>query len=329
MMLRQAEKLATLGRLSAGIAHELNNPTAAAQRGIGHLWDAVAELQRSQQRIAAAGFSPEQTQALDKLDQHALERTRQPAQMDALARSEREDSMEAWLDATGVTESWKYAPSMVTLGIDTAEISNKIQEFSGDQLPVVISWWHALFSIYSLLDEIGHSMRRIVSITSALKSYTFMDQAPIQSVDINQGLDDTLTMLTKQLDSGIEIKREYAENLPLIEAYGSELNQVWTNLIDNAIYALDGHGQITLRTAQADQAIIVEIEDNGPGIAEDIQSKIFDPFFTTKPPGVGSGLGLNICYNVVTQKHQGQISVHSEPGRTCFRVSLPIASTVK
>jgi signal transduction histidine kinase len=324
MMLRQSEKLATLGRLSAGIAHELNNPTAAAQRGVGHLWGVVAQLQRSHQRIATSHFAPDQMAALANLDRLALERAHRPVDMDAMTRNEREEEMEGWLDALGVAESWECAATMVTLGFDKEQLALETQQFSGSQLPVVISWLYALFSIYSLLDEIAHSMSRVVAITAALKSYTFMDQAPIQLVDINRGLDDTLTMLTTQIGDRITVKREYAATLPLIEAHGSELNQVWTNLIDNAVYAVKGQGEIILRTRQDQQANIVEIEDNGAGIPVDIQANIFDPFFTTKPPGHGSGLGLNICHNIVVQKHNGEISVYSEPGFTRFRVSLPI-----
>jgi signal transduction histidine kinase len=177
-----------------------------------------------------------------------------------------------------------------------------------------------------MLEEIGQGTSRIVEIVKALKSYTYLDQAPTQSVDVHEGLNDTLVILRSKLKTGIQVQREYAENLPRIEAYGSELNQVWTNIIDNAVSAMQGQGKIILKTYQEDSWVVVEIRDSGPGIPEEIQTKIFDPFFTTKAPGEGTGLGLNISHNIIVQKHKGKLNVTSKPGETCFKISLPIDS---
>jgi signal transduction histidine kinase len=181
-----------------------------------------------------------------------------------------------------------------------------------------------MYAIYSLVGEIGLGTSRIVELVKALKTYTYMDQAPVQSVDVREGLDNTLIILHNKLKKGVTVNREYAEDLPVIEAYASELNQVWTNIIDNAIDAMGGVGALTVRTRRDGPWVVVEIEDDGPGIPKDVQSKIFDPFFTTKGPGEGTGLGLNISRNLIVQRHQGQISVTSQPGRTCFAVRLPI-----
>ena len=178
--------------------------------------------------------------------------------------------------------------------------------------------------IYSLVSEISLGTNRIVEIVKALKTYTYMDQAPVQSVDVRKELDNTLIILHNKLKSGVTVVREYAKDLPFIEAYASELNQVWTNIIDNAIDAMAGEGKLIVRTYQEDPWLVVEIEDDGPGIPDEIQSQIFDPFFTTKGPGDGTGLGLNISRNLIVQKHGGQISVLSKPGSTCFSVRLPM-----
>ena len=197
-------------------------------------------------------------------------------------------------------------------------------EFSPSQFAVVIDWLNCTYMIYSLLEEVGQGAGRISEIVKALKSYSYLDQAPVQAVDLHEGLDNTLVVLRSKLKPGVTVHRDYASDLPHIEAYGSELNQVWTNLIDNAIDAMNGQGEVTLRTRHDDQWAIVEIEDNGPGIPEEILPKLFDPFSTTKPPGQGTGLGLNICHNIVVQKHKGRIDVHSQPGETRFEVRLPL-----
>jgi len=188
----------------------------------------------------------------------------------------------------------------------------------------VVAWLNLSFRTYSLIEEIGQGARRISDIVQALKVYTYMDQAPIQKVHVHDGLDSTLVVLHSKIEPGVSVQRDYAADLPPIEAYGSELNQVWTNLIDNAIDALEGKGVIILRTRYDDPWVQVDIEDNGPGIPDAVQSRIFDPFFTTKPPGKGAGLGLNISHTIVVQKHKGRLEVHSRPGRTCFQVRLPL-----
>jgi predicted CoA-binding protein len=195
--------------------------------------------------------------------------------------------------------------------------------YSPEQLREVVAWLGASFTVYSLLAEISEGSGRIAEIVKSLKSYVYLDQAPIQSVDIHEGIDNTLIMLRHKLKKGVVVKREYEEGIPIIQAYGSELNQVWTNIIDNAIDAMDGQGELLIRTRRDSDWVIIEISDTGPGIPENIQEKIFSPFFTTKPVGKGTGLGLNISYNIV-QKHAGEIKVFSRPGKTRFQICLPV-----
>jgi len=324
VMLRQSEKLATLGKLSAGMAHELNNPAAAAQRGATQLQAAFADLQRVYLRLGELDLTPAQRDSLPGLDELARARARQPAGLDPMTRGDREAELESWLDELGLENSWEVAPALVNLGYDDRELAALVVDFAPAQRPALVGWLYCIHVIYSLLDEIGQGAGRISEIVKALKAYTYLDQAPVQSVDLHAGLDSTLVILRSKLKPGVAVRREYAPDMPCIEAYGSELNQVWTNLIDNAIDAMDGHGQITLRTCHDDGWATVEVEDDGPGIPEAILPSLFDPFTTTKPPGQGMGMGLNICYNIVVGKHKGRIDVTSQPGQTRFAVRLPL-----
>jgi signal transduction histidine kinase len=244
--------------------------------------------------------------------------------LDPLLRSDREYELEEWLEAHGIDDGWDLAPILVNLDYETADMDAIAEVFDGSLLRTIVQWLGAISTVYSLVVEISQGAGRISDIVKALKSYSYLDQAPIQEVDIHEGLDNTLIILRSKTKEGIHIVREYAPDLPRVSAYGSELNQVWTNLIDNAIDAMDGDGQITIRTRRADNDVVVEIEDEGPGIPPEIQPKIFDPFFTTKGPGRGTGLGLNITYNIIVEKHRGAINVDSRPGRTVFQIRLPI-----
>lgn len=324
VMLRQSEKLATLGKLSAGMAHELNNPAAAAQRGAAQLQATFSHLQQTHLRVGELDLSDSQLESLLTLDELAQRRAKRPAELDSLARSDREGELETWLDEQGVENAWAVAPTLVSLGYDHDALDRLVADFSADQFCAVIDWLNDTYTIYSLLEEIGQGAGRISEIVKALKGYTYLDQAPIQSVDIHEGLDSTLVILRSKLKEGITVHREYDANLPHIQARGSELNQVWTNLIDNAIGAMNGQGEITLRTRSDGKWVTVEIEDNGSGIPEENLPHLFEPFFTTKPPGEGTGLGLNISHNIIVQKHQGRIGVTSQPGKTVFEVRLPL-----
>jgi signal transduction histidine kinase len=324
VMLRQNEKLATLGKLSAGMAHELNNPAGAAQRGAAQLQATFSHLQQTHLKLGELDLDESQLESLLTLDNLAQQRAKQPADMESLTRSDREYELEAWLDQRDVENAWEVAPTLVNLGYDCDALNTLVASFNPSQFYAVIEWLSDTYTIYSLLEEIGQGAGRISEIVKALKGYTYLDQAPIQMVDIHDGLDSTLVILRSKLKQGIAVHREYDADLPHIQARGSELNQVWTNVIDNAIGAMNGDGEITLRTRHDDKWVIVEIEDNGPGIPEEIIPNLFDPFFTTKAPGEGTGLGLNISRNIVVQKHQGRISVHSRPGKTRFEVRLPL-----
>jgi signal transduction histidine kinase len=322
--LRQSEKLAQLGTLSAGVAHELNNPAAAVKRGVGQMQSAVAELEAAQTALSGLVFNDLQRQTLADCRARAEESAARPPELDALVRSDREAELESWLEAQGVGDAWELAPALVNLDYDIVELASLAEGFDREQIASVIRWLHATFTLQNLLAEIGQGADRISAIVKALKSYVYLDQAPVQAVDVHEGLDNTLLILRHKLKAGISVRREYAPDLPKITGYGSELNQVWTNIIDNAADALNGQGEITLRTHHEGGWVVVEIEDNGPGIPPEIQARLFDPFFTTKPPGEGTGLGLDISYNIVVHRHQGDIKVLSEPGRTCFQVWLPV-----
>ncbi len=324
--LAQSEKMAQLGTLTAGVAHELNNPAAAVNRGADQLREATRELDASYAHISRLGFNDKQWEILDSLAQKILVISSSPPEMDALTRSDMEMEIEDWLTDHTIEEPWKVAPNLVNLQFNEEDLESLTTEFPKEHFLCVIEWLDATYSVYSLLNELSKGAAQISTIVKSLKSYSFLDQAPIQSVNINEGLDDTLTLLNSKLKGGISIKRDYSEDLPEIVGYGSELNQVWTNLLDNASDALAEQegAQIIIRTRQKGGWVFVEVEDNGPGIPEENQNKIFDAFFTTKGPGKGTGLGLNISYNIIVQKHRGDMKVNSGPGRTCFEISLPI-----
>ncbi|MFN2176000.1 MAG: sensor histidine kinase [Anaerolineales bacterium] len=322
--LRQSEKMAQLGTMTAGVAHELNNPAAAVKRAADQLEEALTEYLRAQKVLDVDQFKPEGLESYLALLEQARQGGSNPPQINSLTRSDRQDEAEDWLYGAGINEAWKYAPAVVDMNLDVRDLDRISQLFGMESLPSILDVLCSWFTINKLIRSVGLGAGRISEIVKALKSYAYLDQAPVQNVDVHQGLEDTILILGNKLKSGITIKREYAPNLPIIQAYGSELNQVWTNLIDNAIDAMGEQGVITLRTRAQDKWVVVAVEDNGEGIPEEIQSRVFDPFFTTKPPGVGTGLGLDISYNIVVQKHKGNINLSSQPGKTVFEVWLPV-----
>lgn len=324
--LQQSEKMAQIGTLTAGVAHELNNPASAVKRSSDQLIGAIRALDASYHHICRLGFDERQWKILEDFSEKVAGTASHPVELDALIRSDRESLFEDWLDQNGIEQSWMIAPNLVNLNFSEDDLSSLAEEFPSERLMCIIEWLDASFTVYSLLNEISVASGRISSIVKALKSYAYLDQAPVQSVDICDGLDNTLMILQNKIKNKINVKKEYTSNLPDIMGYGSELNQVWTNILDNAIDALNDQedAQIIIRTRTESGWVVVEIEDNGPGIPENVVSKIFDAFFTTKGPGKGSGLGLNISYSIIVQKHQGDIKVRSKPGQTVFEVWLPI-----
>lgn len=322
--LRQNEKLATLGKLSAGVAHELNNPAAAAQRGTDYLRDAIIKLENLSISSSRLNFEDGQANLLTRETNLIMERAKSPLDIEPLTRSDYEYEIENWLTQHNIEDAWDIAPLLTSIGYSCDQLAEIARHFTDEQFSSLVHILAYRYRTFSIIEEIGHGTGRISEIVKALKSYSYMDQAPSQSVDIHNGLDNTLIMLGSKLKSGVDVRREYADKLPKIEAFGSELNQVWTNLIDNAISAMDGKGEIHIKTYPTKACVVVEITDNGPGIPSDIQQKIFDPFFTTKAPGEGTGLGLNISYNIIVQKHRGYIGVESKAGETRFTVKLPL-----
>jgi len=320
----QNEKMAALGTLAAGLAHELNNPAAAIRRSAAQLRDAMAERDRLAARLHSLATDQHQKESLGALQEEITERKITASQGDPLALSDQEDELQDWLEDHGVEEAWDLAPGLVSYGWDSGELERLAQEFSPTQLPVVVRWLGATSSVYGLLEEVGQSAEAMSEIVKAVKTYSYLDQAPIQEVDVIASLENTLVLLRPKLTADISITRDYADDVPRIEAYGSELNQVWTNIIDNAIDAMQARGELALHTYAEDSDVIVEIIDNGPGIPSEMQLRIFEPFFTTKAPGVGTGLGLHIAYSIVVNKHHGLIKVVSKPGETRFRVVLPV-----
>ncbi|MFN8425805.1 MAG: cyclic nucleotide-binding domain-containing protein [Anaerolineales bacterium] len=326
-LLHQQERMAALGTLSAGLAHELNNPAAAAQRSAAELQKTVVKWQALTHEIESVAFKENQTEWLNQLMSESARRFESRVKLDALEKIDRVDQLQSWLEASGVESAWELAPAMVNFGWNV----ESLEELKSSALfNLSIQWLGASCVMMDLLTEVQHTTERVSAIVRAVKSYSYLDQAPLLEVDVHEGLENTLVIMQHKLKQGVTVKREYAPNLPRIEAYASELNQVWTNIIDNAVDAMNpssGSGQggeIILRTRVEDNRVVVEIIDNGPGIPDNIQERIFEPFFTTKPPGSGTGLGLHISHDIIANRHHGQLLVKSKPGETVFKAVLPI-----
>ena len=320
-LLHQQERMAALGTLSAGLAHELNNPAAAAQRSASELNKTLLKWQSLTHQMELMALRENQTDWLDDFMKEASRRFESPLKIEALEKIDLVDQLQAWLEANGIESAWELAPAMVNFGWN-GEALEKLKSMAFFNLSV--QWLSTGCLMTGLLSEVQQTTERISHIVRAMKSYTYLDQAPILEVDIHEGLENTLVIMQHKLKQGVNIKHEYSPNLPRIEAYASELNQVWTNIIDNAVDAMNGKGEIILRTYAEDNRVVVEIVDNGPGMPENIRSRIFEPFFTTKPPGKGTGLGLHISHDIVANRHHGQLLVESKPGETKFKVILPI-----
>lgn len=314
LALRQQERLATLGRLSSGLGHELNNPAAAALRSARQLG---AALEQADELLSELVARPDAADAAAAL----ATRTGAPPAT-AAEREDAEIAVEDALARLGVAEPWNLAADLVAAGLTGGDVEAWLSRLPGGH-DVALAWWRVRRSITTSVQQITGSIERIAELTAALRGYSYLDRAPQQDVDVRRGLDDTITMLEHKRPEGVEVVREYADDLPVIDAYGGQLNQVWTNLLDNAIDAAGDAGRIVVRAVAHGAGVAVEVEDDGPGIPDELLRRVFDPFVTTKPPGQGTGLGLNISHQIVTDSHGGKLTVRSAPGHTVFRVELP------
>jgi signal transduction histidine kinase len=319
---KQQEKMAALGKLSAGLAHELNNPAAAAHRAAKTLREALPALQAHALNLNSVEMDRRQLDDLASFQQQLIQQAATTPLLSPLQQSDREEEIGDWLEGQGVSQPWEMAATFVSAGLTADDLAKLIESIPAECKGDVLAWLHNSLYVAGLLNEIEHSTQRISDLVAAVKSYTYMDQAPVQEVDIHKGLESTLAVLNHKLKK-VTVVREYDPDLPLIQARGGELNQVWTNLIDNALDAMSGEGKLWLITRCENNFAMVEIADNGPGIPPEIMPRLFEPFFTTKGVGVGSGLGLDIVYRIVAQ-HDGSIDVQSEPGHTRFIVRLPV-----
>ena len=319
----QREKMMALGQLSAGLAHELNNPAAAGQRATDYLRKAVKDFRHANVKLAKLDLGVEDRRFLIELEAELAERGAPLVALDSLERSDREESLAAWMENHGVQDAWTLAPDLVDAGCTQQTLEQVAARLPKQYLGMAFTRLTASLNINRLVDEIENSMKRISELVRAVKDYSYMDQMPEQEVDIHDGIDTTLIMLKHRLKQGVEVIREYDRNIPRMTVRGRELNQVWTNLITNAIDAMHGKGTLRIVTKCANGRVKVEIVDNGSGIPPAIKDRIFEPFFTTKSVNEGTGLGLDIVARVV-KNHDGSIQVDSKPGHTVFGVSLPL-----
>ncbi|CAM5695016.1 MULTISPECIES: ATP-binding protein [Streptomyces] len=325
----QRERLLALGSLSAGLTHELNNPAAAAVRATATLRERVGKMRHKLAIIAQGSYSPEVMANLIDLQERTAERVAKAPTLSPLEAADREDAVTDWLDDHDIPEGWRIAPTFVQAGIDVDWLDQVAAGVEGEILPNAIGWLNYTVETELLMDEINDSTTRISHLVDAAKQYSQLDRAPFQNADVHELLDSTLLMLSGKIGQRIDVVKDYDRTLPKVPAYPAELNQVWTNLIDNAVSAINsagGEGTLTVRTASDHDRLLVEFRDTGVGIPAENRGRIFDPFFTTKPVGEGTGLGLDISWRIVTNKHHGTIQVESEPGDTRFQVLLPFTS---
>jgi signal transduction histidine kinase len=316
----QQEKMAALGRMSAGLAHELNNPATAARRASALLLERVLEAPVRMSSIEKR-YSPEHLNFIQAFAKKIREQSLVRVELDPIERSDREQEVISWLEGHDIPLVDEIACQLVAYGATPANL-RQWQAMLGETFVPALFWVATVTGLFELARDIESSTGRISELVSALKEYTYMDRAKLQDIDVRHGLDNTLKLLHHKLKNGITVKRQYAPDLPTICAYAGELNQVWTNLIDNAIDAMKGKGVLTISTFAQGDRVVVDICDNGSGIAPQVQNHIFEPFFTTKAVGQGTGLGLDISYRIVTYRHGGEIKVRSNPGETCFSVYL-------
>lgn len=323
-LVRQQEKLAALGKLSAGLSHELNNPASAARRAASQLRVAIHEQQSALIDLIAEPEGERLCAGLKHLEEAIGTAIRSAQPLSPLARSDREDAVTAWLDEREVPDAWDAASTLVEAGIDTSWLAGVARDIPARSLPAALRWVVAMATTNLLLATLEHGTTRISELVASVKAYSYMDQGQLQEVDIHCGLENTLTILGHKLRNGITVERDYAPDLPRILARGGDLNQVWTNLLDNSADALGNRGRIRISTRRDGEKILVEINDDGPGIPADAQPRIWEPFYTTKPVGEGTGLGLDIARRIVVTTHGGDLSVESQPGNTTFRITLPL-----
>jgi signal transduction histidine kinase len=319
---QQRDRLAALGKLSAGLAHELNNPASAARRATSQLRKTVKQIKEASHQLGAQELAASQKAEVEKLEASLIQRDGPPP--DTLTISTLEDQLDTVLRSHGQNDLWQLAGDLARKGARPEVLESLFSLLDATTARAALVRIAAALEIAALLDEIESSTARISDLVGAIKEYTYMDQSPVQNVDIARSVETTLTILNHKLKHGIAVHREYHPLPFLVNSFGSELNQVWTNIIDNAIDAMDGKGELRIRTFRDADCVVVEISDNGPGIPADVLPHIFEPFFTTKGVGQGTGLGLDTVQRIV-KKHQGDINVNSRPGQTVFQVFLPLA----
>lgn len=330
----ERERLLSLGRLSAGLTHELNNPAAAAVRATSSLRERVSKMRHKLSALAEGHVDPAVLVRLAAAQEDAIERKAKAPDLSPVETADAEDAIGDWMDERGLTNGWDLAPVYVAAGLDTDWLDEVAGDLPEEVLGSGLGWIAYAVETEMLMDEIEDSTDRISNLVGAARQYSQLDRAPFQHLDVREGLKSTVVMLHHKIKAaGIDLDKDLKDDLPVVPGYPGELNQVWTNLVDNAVGAMKGGGTLRLRTRVEDGAdgepewVVVEVGDTGPGVPEELRTRIFEPFFTTKPTGEGTGLGLDICYRIVTQRHGGRIDVESEPGDTRFVVRLPVRET--